>query len=49
MAFTTINGIRIHYEIQGAGAPLLMFAPGQSLACNRKPRKIEMYKRRTGD
>lgn len=28
MAFTTINGIRIHYEIQGSGTPLLMFAPG---------------------
>ena len=28
MAFTTINGIRIHYEIQGAGPALLMFAPG---------------------
>lgn len=28
MAFTTLNGIRIHYEIQGSGTPLLMFAPG---------------------
>ena len=28
MAFTTLNGIRIHYEIRGTGAPLLMFAPG---------------------
>ena len=28
MAFATINGIRIHYVIQGSGAPLLMFAPG---------------------
>jgi len=28
MAFTTINGIKIHYEIQGRGTPLLMFAPG---------------------
>ena len=28
MAFTTINGIRINYEIQGKGTPLLMFAPG---------------------
>ena len=28
MAFTTINGIRIHCEIQGKGTPLLMFAPG---------------------
>jgi pimeloyl-ACP methyl ester carboxylesterase len=28
MAFTTINGIKIHYEIQGSGTPLLMFAPG---------------------
>jgi pimeloyl-ACP methyl ester carboxylesterase len=28
MAFTNINGIRIHYEIRGSGTPLLMFAPG---------------------
>lgn len=28
MAFTNINGIKIHYEIQGSGTPLLMFAPG---------------------
>jgi pimeloyl-ACP methyl ester carboxylesterase len=28
MAFTTINGIRIHYDIQGSGPALLMFAPG---------------------
>ncbi|MDP1537679.1 MAG: alpha/beta hydrolase [Burkholderiales bacterium] len=28
MAFTTINGIKINYEIAGKGAPLLMFAPG---------------------
>ena len=28
MAFTTINGIKINYEIIGKGAPLLMFAPG---------------------
>ena len=28
MAFSVINGIRIHYEIQGSGTPLLMFAPG---------------------
>lgn len=28
MAFTTIDGIKIHCEIQGAGTPLLMFAPG---------------------
>jgi pimeloyl-ACP methyl ester carboxylesterase len=26
--FTTANGIRINYLIQGAGPPLLMFAPG---------------------
>jgi pimeloyl-ACP methyl ester carboxylesterase len=26
--FATINGIRIHYVIQGSGQPLLMFAPG---------------------
>jgi pimeloyl-ACP methyl ester carboxylesterase len=28
MAFATINGIQIHYEIQGSGPALLMFAPG---------------------
>ena len=28
MAFTTINGIRIHYLVQGSGPFLLMFAPG---------------------
>jgi pimeloyl-ACP methyl ester carboxylesterase len=28
MAFATINGIRIHYLIQGSGPHLLMFAPG---------------------
>lgn len=28
MAYTTINGIRIHHEIAGSGTPLLMFAPG---------------------
>ena len=28
MAFATINGIRIHHEIQGSGPHLLMFAPG---------------------
>lgn len=28
MAFATINGIRIHYVIQGTGPHLLMFAPG---------------------
>jgi len=28
MPFATINGIRIHYLIQGAGPHLLMFAPG---------------------
>jgi pimeloyl-ACP methyl ester carboxylesterase len=28
MAFATINGIRVHYLIQGSGPHLLMFAPG---------------------
>jgi pimeloyl-ACP methyl ester carboxylesterase len=28
MAFATINGIRVHYVIQGGGPHLLMFAPG---------------------
>jgi pimeloyl-ACP methyl ester carboxylesterase len=28
MAYATINGIRIHYLIQGSGPYLLMFAPG---------------------
>ena len=28
MAFAAINGIRVHYVIQGSGPPLLMFAPG---------------------
>ena len=28
MPFATINGIRIHYLIQGSGPQLLMFAPG---------------------
>jgi pimeloyl-ACP methyl ester carboxylesterase len=28
MAFATINGIRIHYLIQGSGPHLMMFAPG---------------------
>ena len=28
MAFAIINGIRVHYLIQGSGPPLLMFAPG---------------------
>jgi pimeloyl-ACP methyl ester carboxylesterase len=26
--FATINGIKIHHQIQGSGMPLLMFAPG---------------------
>ena len=28
MPFATINGIRVHYAVQGAGPHLLMFAPG---------------------
>ena len=28
MPFATINGIRVHYLVQGAGPHLLMFAPG---------------------
>jgi pimeloyl-ACP methyl ester carboxylesterase len=28
MPFATINGIKVNYEIQGSGPPLLMFAPG---------------------
>jgi hypothetical protein len=28
MPFTTINGIRINYLVQGTGPHLLMFAPG---------------------
>src|SRR3954466_2352655 len=28
MPFATIDGIRIHYAVQGSGPPLLMFAPG---------------------
>jgi pimeloyl-ACP methyl ester carboxylesterase len=28
MALTTINGIKINYEMAGKGTPLLMFAPG---------------------
>lgn len=28
MPFATINGIRIHYLVQGKGPHLLMFAPG---------------------
>jgi pimeloyl-ACP methyl ester carboxylesterase len=28
MPFATINGIRIHYLVQGTGPHLLMFAPG---------------------
>ena len=28
MAFATINGIRVHYVIEGTGPHLLMFAPG---------------------
>jgi pimeloyl-ACP methyl ester carboxylesterase len=28
VAYATIDGIRIHYEVQGRGTPLLMFAPG---------------------
>ena len=28
MPFATINGIRVNYQIQGSGPPLLMFAPG---------------------
>jgi pimeloyl-ACP methyl ester carboxylesterase len=28
MSFATLNGIRIHYAIEGAGPHLLMFAPG---------------------
>src|SRR4051794_5093844 len=28
MPFATIDGIRIHYAIEGSGPPLLMFAPG---------------------
>ena len=28
MPYTSINGIKINYEIVGKGTPLLMFAPG---------------------
>ena len=28
MPFATLNGIRVHYQIQGSGPALLMFAPG---------------------
>src|SRR4051812_39584767 len=28
MPFATINGIRVHYAVQGSGPHLLMFAPG---------------------
>ena len=28
MPFATISRIKIHYQIQGSGPPLLMFAPG---------------------
>jgi len=28
LPFATINGIRLHYQVQGAGPHLLMFAPG---------------------
>ena len=28
MPFTPINGIKIHYEVNGSGPPLLMLAPG---------------------
>ena len=28
MSFATINGIKIHYEVDGSGPPLLMLAPG---------------------
>ena len=28
MPFAALNGIRINYQIQGSGPPLLMFAPG---------------------
>ena len=28
MPFATVNGIKIHHQIQGSGMPLLMFAPG---------------------
>ena len=28
MPFATINGIKIHYQVQGSGPPLLMLAPG---------------------
>jgi pimeloyl-ACP methyl ester carboxylesterase len=28
VAFATINGIKVHYQVQGSGPPLLMFAPG---------------------
>jgi len=28
MPFATINGIKVNYQIQGSGPPLLMFAPG---------------------
>ncbi len=28
MSYATINGIKIHYEVNGSGPPLLMLAPG---------------------
>jgi pimeloyl-ACP methyl ester carboxylesterase len=28
MPFATINGIKVHHQVQGDGPPLLMFAPG---------------------
>lgn len=28
MSYAVINGIKIHYEVQGSGPPLLMMAPG---------------------
>ena len=45
MPFAEIDGIRTHYAIEGAGPPLLMFAPGGFDATMDKWRGFGVYQR----
>ena len=45
MAFVDIDGIRTHYQIEGNGPALLMFAPGGFDATMDKWRHFGVYQR----
>lgn len=45
MAFADVDGIRTHYDIEGSGPPLLMFAPGGFDATMDKWRGFGVYQR----